>query len=147
LLDGTPILDIKPYVRNIDAFPDSKAGWLEELEKSLSGPAPYEVSYSDGALVQLRWLEKKGVNIRERAEKILCRDPSPHRTRRITKLASGLHRMGCGAWRMFYRVKKNQVLVETIAPGYPAQDLRAPKKPPIPQREEQLAFLSEFKGD
>jgi tRNA (adenine37-N6)-methyltransferase len=27
LLDGTPIIDIKPYVPQYDAFPDSKAGW------------------------------------------------------------------------------------------------------------------------
>ncbi|KAG5178469.1 TsaA-like domain-containing protein [Tribonema minus] len=31
LLDGTPILDIKPYVPYCDAFPGAKTGWLEEL--------------------------------------------------------------------------------------------------------------------
>lgn len=31
LLDGTPILDIKPYVPYADAFPDSGAGWIDEL--------------------------------------------------------------------------------------------------------------------
>ena len=30
LLDGTPILDIKPYVPEFDAHPSSKAGWLDE---------------------------------------------------------------------------------------------------------------------
>lgn len=30
LLDGTPLLDIKPYVPFFEAFPDSKAGWLEK---------------------------------------------------------------------------------------------------------------------
>ncbi len=29
LLDGTPILDIKPYLPNIDAWPDAGHGWLE----------------------------------------------------------------------------------------------------------------------
>jgi len=29
VLDGTPLLDIKPYVPAFDAFPDSKAGWLD----------------------------------------------------------------------------------------------------------------------
>ena len=32
LIDGTPILDIKPYVPYCDAFADSSAGWVEELE-------------------------------------------------------------------------------------------------------------------
>ena len=31
LLDGTPVLDIKPYVPYTDAFPNAKAGWLEGL--------------------------------------------------------------------------------------------------------------------
>jgi tRNA-Thr(GGU) m(6)t(6)A37 methyltransferase TsaA len=32
LIDGTPVLDIKPYVAYCDAFPDSSAGWVDELE-------------------------------------------------------------------------------------------------------------------
>lgn len=32
LLDGTPILDIKPYVPYADAFPDSVAGWIDALD-------------------------------------------------------------------------------------------------------------------
>lgn len=35
LLDGTPVLDIKPYVPYADAFPDSKAGWIDELDAQL----------------------------------------------------------------------------------------------------------------
>ncbi len=30
VLDGTPLLDIKPYVPEFDAHPVSKAGWLDE---------------------------------------------------------------------------------------------------------------------
>ncbi|HEU0264785.1 MAG TPA: tRNA (N6-threonylcarbamoyladenosine(37)-N6)-methyltransferase TrmO [Geobacterales bacterium] len=43
LLDGTPVLDIKPYVPYADAFPDSKAGWIDELDARLgrnSAPGP-----------------------------------------------------------------------------------------------------------
>jgi tRNA-Thr(GGU) m(6)t(6)A37 methyltransferase TsaA len=29
ILDGTPLLDIKPYVPQFDAFPNSQAGWLD----------------------------------------------------------------------------------------------------------------------
>ena len=31
LLDGTPVLDIKPYVPYCDALPGARAGWLAEL--------------------------------------------------------------------------------------------------------------------
>jgi tRNA (adenine37-N6)-methyltransferase len=31
VLDGTPLLDIKPYVPEFDAYPGSRCGWLETL--------------------------------------------------------------------------------------------------------------------
>jgi tRNA-Thr(GGU) m(6)t(6)A37 methyltransferase TsaA len=32
LLDGTPVLDLKPYVPYADAFPQARAGWVDEIE-------------------------------------------------------------------------------------------------------------------
>jgi len=29
ILDGTPLLDIKPYVPDFDSYPNAKAGWLD----------------------------------------------------------------------------------------------------------------------
>lgn len=45
LLDGTPILDIKPYVPYCDAFPDARSGWLDtpglqESSDRLKGSPP-----------------------------------------------------------------------------------------------------------
>ena len=43
LLDGTPILDIKPYVPYADAFPDSAAGWIDGVDARTgrhSAPGP-----------------------------------------------------------------------------------------------------------
>lgn len=39
LLDGTPILDVKPYIPYADAFPDAKAGWVDEVDALQS---PYQ---------------------------------------------------------------------------------------------------------
>jgi tRNA (Thr-GGU) A37 N-methylase len=33
LLDGTPILDIKPYVPYADAFPGARAGWIDSIPR------------------------------------------------------------------------------------------------------------------
>jgi tRNA (adenine37-N6)-methyltransferase len=32
LLDGTPVLDIKPYVPYADAFPQARAGWIDAVD-------------------------------------------------------------------------------------------------------------------
>lgn len=42
-LDGTPVLDIKPYVPYADAFPDAKAGWIDAVDQDTgrhSAPGP-----------------------------------------------------------------------------------------------------------
>ena len=31
ILDGTPLLDIKPYVPSFDSYPDERSGWLEAV--------------------------------------------------------------------------------------------------------------------
>jgi tRNA-Thr(GGU) m(6)t(6)A37 methyltransferase TsaA len=30
MLDGTPLLDIKPYVTHFDCFPDARCGWIDK---------------------------------------------------------------------------------------------------------------------
>lgn len=43
LLDGTPILDIKPYVPYADAFPHARAGWIDQIDAAQgrhSAPGP-----------------------------------------------------------------------------------------------------------
>ncbi len=35
ILDGTPLLDIKPYVPEFDAVADVRTGWLEEVRKTV----------------------------------------------------------------------------------------------------------------
>jgi tRNA-Thr(GGU) m(6)t(6)A37 methyltransferase TsaA len=37
ILDGTPLLDIKPYVPEFDAQVDVRTGWLEKGGKTVSG--------------------------------------------------------------------------------------------------------------
>jgi tRNA (Thr-GGU) A37 N-methylase len=41
LLDGTPVLDIKPYVPEYDAYQDEPTGWLETSPRA-------QVSVGDG---------------------------------------------------------------------------------------------------
>jgi len=31
LLNGTPVLDLKPYIPAYDAFPQARAGWVDAL--------------------------------------------------------------------------------------------------------------------
>jgi tRNA-Thr(GGU) m(6)t(6)A37 methyltransferase TsaA len=38
VLDGTPLLDIKPYVPRFDSFPDAREGWLAKKQERPKPP-------------------------------------------------------------------------------------------------------------
>lgn len=115
LIEGTPILDIKPYIAGVDAFPDSSAGWIDELEFELAQAPKYSVIWSDQAAFQIQSLEARGMDLQQRAVEILQRDPSPHRTRRILKLKDGTCRLACGRLRFFFVVEGQTVTILSVS--------------------------------
>jgi tRNA (adenine37-N6)-methyltransferase len=140
LLDGTPILDIKPYIPTIDAFPNAAYGWVEALEKEMTSPPQYTVALSPLAEEQHSWFQSKKLNFFEKAFEILERNPTPNRTRRITLFKDGSYRMGCGGWRIFYTVQNTAVYITHFSSGYPARILNNITKEPLHEHEELLEF-------
>ncbi len=145
LIDGTPILDIKPYIPAFDSFSNSETGWLNELEVKTETTRKYTVTITDEAHEQVLWLDSKhNINFFHRALEVLSQDPSPHRTRRIAKAPHGGFRMACGAWRIFFHINKTEVIVTNIGPGFPQSYLLDPRYTRIPDRQAQMEFLVRF---
>ena len=145
LLEGTPVLDIKPYVPAYDAFPESRAGWIEAVEALQSEPPRFSVAWSALAQEQVQWLKVAwSVDFQQRVVDILGRDPSPHRTRRIRSLPGGNVEMGCGAWRVEFRVWDAAVEIFAVKPSFPVRFLLEAWRDEIPDREAQLAFLQRW---
>ncbi len=141
LLDQTPILDIKPYISSIDSFPDQKNGWLAEVEAELAKPPEFEVEFSELAETQINWLlDNWDISFMDKTIKILERSPQKSRTHRITNPKDGLARLSSGAWRVFFRVEKQIVRIEYLAPGYPNSLLRKEGFEVIPDWEAQIKF-------
>lgn len=136
LMDGTPILDIKPYISTIDAFPSASMGWVGEVERA-SVPR-FKVEVLEPARTQLDWLAARGIDFTDRAFSLLAIDPSPHRTRRILGMGDGLFRMACGPWRLFFRIAGDRVLIERVGKGYSDEALAGSDL--APDREAQLEF-------
>lgn len=140
LVDGTPILDIKPYLPEVDSFPDSHCGWLSAVQESYQQEPSYQVELSTLAKTQLNWLKEEWqINFCERAFELLARDPSVHRTRRISKYKDHF-RMGCGAWRLYFKINNKTVLIERVSPGFPQRLLLEDGYSNVPDREAQVAF-------
>lgn len=141
LVDGTPILDIKPYIPNVDAFPDASMGWISDVETRLLQPSQYTLSLTPLASTQVQWLrESWGVDFMDRAERTLLRDPTIHRTRRIRKWQGDQLQMGCGAWRIIFTVAGFDVQILKIVPGYPDSLLLHGPNDKIPDHQAQIAF-------
>lgn len=125
MLDGTPVLDIKPYVPYTDAYPAARSGWLEDaLPLPGRGMTPadpvsrYELHFSASAMEQSRWIEAHtGLAIRDRIVAILSTGPTPHPYRRIRPDGEKF-RLAVKEWRVRFQVDEQNVLVEAISSGY-----------------------------
>ena len=140
LMDGTPILDIKPYISTVDAFPESSLGWVGEVEDLIANSPRFEIVISELAAKQLAWLrEKWNIDFAETAFDKLEIDPMPHRTRRILKIEDR-YRIACGPWRMYYSVEEQYVKIHEIQKGYSDESLALPGHEKIIDREAQIEF-------
>lgn len=149
LLDGTPILDVKPYVPAFDAFPGSRAGWIDEVEEAAARPARFQVRLAPLAAEQVAWLRQHwGVDFEPRLRHLLSMDPTPHRSRRIRSLPDGLLDIGCGAWRAVFACHAGDAVVEVmrVEPSFPDRFLRDMGRTRVPDREAQVAFRERWAG-
>ncbi len=72
LLDKTPIIDIKPYIRYADSISDASCGFAEFAPDTM-----LQVDYSELALSKLKELSHKHPDFTELLQNILEQDPRP----------------------------------------------------------------------
>lgn len=122
LVDGTPVLDIKPYLPYADAFPDAASGWVGRADPQKA----WAVAFEPAAEEALAWIEQSaGGALRDRAAAALALGPQPHAYRRIKEAADGERVLAVKQWRMSFRVEDEprRITVLRVASGYRARDL------------------------
>lgn len=72
LLDGTPILDIKPYIPYADALPYAQGGFADD--KPISNA---KIFWSEMAATQLQAAENKHPDLKQLIEQIIAQQPQP----------------------------------------------------------------------
>ncbi len=119
ILDGSPVLDLKPYVPYADAFPDAGSGWLDTARD----PIPdYEVTWSNEAQAHSTWLAARGVDLAPVIERALALGPLPNAYRRIKRLADG-YELAVKEWRARFDVAGKTVRVKGLVTGYRPREL------------------------
>lgn len=125
ILDGSPVLDIKPYVTYADTAEGARDGWLPD------GPAAdpvagCEVAWSEDALLQLQFLETRGCDwLRQRAQDVLSLGGAPHPYRRIKPDGDAM-RLAVKDFRLRFRQDGERIVIERILTGYKRKQLQQP---------------------
>lgn len=124
LIDGTPILDIKPYLNYADAFPKSKQGWIEEVPQK-----DYKVTFSPLAKRQIAFIESRwDFPFKDTIELRLKGNPYPLKNNRIKPLDNDTFELAVKTWRIHYTIKNERISIKNIVSGYDSETL-AGRKP------------------
>ena len=137
LVDGTPILDIKPYVPFTDVVSSANTGWLETPD-----PGPkFAVVWSALGAAQAKWLDDNfGIDLVAPVNLILGLGPEPHPYRRIRQREGGF-RLAVKEWRFDFTVEGANICVTSISTGYRPSPLATSTEAAIvPHR----AFVAHF---
>ncbi|HEX4340168.1 MAG TPA: tRNA (N6-threonylcarbamoyladenosine(37)-N6)-methyltransferase TrmO [Polyangiaceae bacterium] len=137
MIDGTPVIDIKPYLPYTDAVATTGHGWLDEGAPPETTDAPvdpkprFDVVFTELATEELAYLaEHLGVELEARIREVLSAGPSPHPYRRIRKAGDGFQ-LAVREWRVAFGVAGAQVTVERIHTGYRASALFGTNEPSL----------------
>jgi tRNA-Thr(GGU) m(6)t(6)A37 methyltransferase TsaA len=144
LLDGTPVLDLKPYHPSVEAWPDARAGWIDELVRAeRDGRAfPNTVAWAERAAAQRDWLWVEHAIDLAPLDDVLRRDATPHPYRRVEALADGEMHIAWRAWRLRFRVTDRAVAVLAVESGYAPAVIAATPRGDLVDDAAQRAFLS-----
>jgi tRNA (adenine37-N6)-methyltransferase len=122
LLDGTPVLDLKPYLPYADAFPDAGTGWVKNACSDC-----YAIDATDEAMLECGWIRTHaGINLPGFIEVQLQHAPRDTERKRITPAAhEDEYVLAYRTWRIFYRVLdfEKRVVVTHIRSGYFPEEL------------------------
>ena len=166
MLDGTPVLDLKPYVAYADARPEATSGWLGGGDAALGAsggsdgdaalapgarerlalprdPRPrWEVAWSEAARAELAFVAGFGLELAAEVERRLALGPQPHAYRRI-RVEGDRGRLAYKAWRFDFRIGPRRIEIVALTSGYRPRELALSTDPAL---EVHRAFAARFGG-
>jgi tRNA-Thr(GGU) m(6)t(6)A37 methyltransferase TsaA len=113
MLDGTPVLDIKPYLPHAEAHPKARAGWIHEANEQIT--PPYKVIYATEVKKAIREMPpEERHEVEHYLTGLLSRDPHPHVYRRIKKHDETSSIVAVKRWRFLFTIEGSTVRVSGI---------------------------------
>ena len=142
LLDGTPVLDVKPYIPAVDAFPGSAAGWRDRADAEA-----WRITFSPEAMARIVFLRDSGAPDLESFCRIqLGINPFDAGRKRVEVRGDGVCAIGCRTWRILFTADGavRGIRVETVISHYRADELTPGAEDRYGDKELHRAFLAAF---
>jgi tRNA (adenine37-N6)-methyltransferase len=114
MLDGTPILDLKPYIPHAESKPVAKAGWIDLLNEKT--PPLYKVVFAADVKKAFGEMDQDSRReVKSYLAGLLSRDPYPHVYRRIRRTGDDTFVIAVKRWRFRYALEGSKVLVAGVS--------------------------------
>ena len=122
LLNGTAVLDVKPYIPEVDAFPEARAGWRDRVDKGC-----WQVEFSPESAGQCSFIKEHGaLDIANFCTVQLQHRPLDKSRKRLefssTENCWIIH---CRTWKIFFTASEadRKIVVHKVASNYKAEEL------------------------
>lgn len=142
LIDGTPVLDIKPYIPKIDAFPHAACGWVEHQQSDRWAVAALPRFNGQAAHI-LAW---EGPELAAIADIQLRENPFDASRKRVcVKDSTGVLSIRMFRIRFTVDTKARIITLTSIASGYAQEELAEEAADPYEDKALHRRFVAMYK--
>lgn len=127
LLDGTPVLDIKPYIPAADAFPDARAGWVDAQRADR-----WQVNATDPFAAAAAFVRAHGgPDLLATARLQLGTDPFDDSRKRVARTGAATGTLSLRMFRIDFSADAatRTVTLTALRSGYAPEELAEPDDP------------------
>jgi len=147
ILNGSPVIDIKPYLPYSDSFPEAATGWVKNGIENI-----FEVNFEPLAVEQCKLLkDTSNINLTDFARLQLEFNPTDSTRKRITKVddntdSSDNYILAYRTWRIIYSVNEDdrKVTIKEIRSGYSKEELMNTEEDKYRDKRLHLLFERQF---
>lgn len=143
MLDGTPVLDVKPYIPEVDSFPHSAAGWRDQLKEQ----EWHCCNILEDFYVKADFLKRSAGHDLESFARIQLRyHPTDAARKRVRLLHTNCYAIGFRTWQLIFTLdpaEKTYTLCD-ICSHYMPEELVPGSPDPYGDKDLHRAFLSSF---
>lgn len=143
LLNNTAVLDVKPYIPEVDAFPQARAGWRDRIDRKV-----YHICWQDAAAEQAEFIRHaSGLDLQNFCFVQLTHRPDDKSRKRVVKLPEkDLWQLHCRTWKICFELnaEASRITIRNISGNYTDDELQPDAGDPYKDKALHRDFRNRF---